>query len=160
MQIEGSHKESHCVHIATECRLKVPTKKATVTNLQNHKQKKIWKKKEVGEMKVECKITLYAKDKQSQWYVDSGCSKHMIGDPNKFISFEMKQKGKVTFGYDVSAKIIGKGTMTLGNNKTKAKDVLLVEDIKPNLLSVSQTCDQGNIFIFDYDKCEIWKNDT
>jgi hypothetical protein len=37
----------------------------------------------------------------------------------------------------MSAKILGKGTVSLGNNKTKEKDVLLVEHIKPNLLSVS-----------------------
>lgn len=116
--------------------------------------------KEVGEMKVECNIALYAKDKKSQWYVDSGCSKHMTRDPNKFISIEKKQKGKVTFGGDVFAKIIGKGTVTLGNNRTKAKGVLLVEDIKPNILSLSQTRDQGNICIFDFDKCEIQKKDT
>ena len=35
------------------------------------------------------------------------------------------------------------------------KNVLLVENLKPNLLSVSQMCDQGNICIFDYKKCEI-----
>ena len=34
---------------------------------------------------------------------------------------------------------------------------MLVENLKPNLLSVSQTCDQGNIFIFDSKKCEIRK---
>jgi hypothetical protein len=35
--------------------------------------------------------------------------------------------------------------------------VLLVENLKPNLLGVSQTCDQGHIPIFDSQKCEIRK---
>jgi hypothetical protein len=35
--------------------------------------------------------------------------------------------------------------------------VLLVENMKPNLLSVIQTCDQGHILIFDSQKCEIRK---
>ena len=32
---------------------------------------------------------------------------------------------------------------------------MLVENLKPNLLSVSQTCDQGHICIFESEKCEI-----
>ena len=55
----------------------------------------------------------------------------------------------------MSAKILGKGTVSLGNNKTKEKDVLLVENLKPNILSVSHTCDQGHILTFDSHKCEI-----
>ena len=37
---------------------------------------------------------------------------------------------------------------------------LLVENLKPNLLSVIQTCDQGNICIFDSEKCEIKREDS
>ena len=32
---------------------------------------------------------------------------------------------------------------------------MLVENLKPNILSVSETCDQGHICIFDSEKCEI-----
>ena len=38
--------------------------------------------------------------------------------------------------------------------------MLLVENLKPNLLSVSQTCDQGHICIFDSEKYEIKKKDS
>jgi hypothetical protein len=54
------------------------------------------------EKETECKVALYAKDKRSQWYVDSGCSKHMIGDQDKFLSLKRKEKGRVTFGDNVS----------------------------------------------------------
>ena len=37
----------------------------------------------------------------------------------------------------------------------KAENVLLINNLKPNLLSASQMCDQGHICIFDYKKCEI-----
>ena len=33
--------------------------------------------------------------------------------------------------------------MAIKNRKIESKNVLLVEDLKPNILSVSQTCDQG-----------------
>ena len=41
----------------------------------------------------------------------------------------------------------------------KENNVLLVENLKPNLLSVSQTCDLQHICIFDSKKCEIRKID-
>ena len=45
-------------------------------------------------------------------------------------------------------------------DKMKAENVLLVENLKPNLLSVSQTYDQGHICIFDSKKCEIKRKDS
>jgi hypothetical protein len=84
----------------------------------------------------------------------------MTRDQNKFLKLNEKGKGKVTFGDNRLAKILGKGIVRLGNDKTKAKDVFLVENLKPNLLSVSQTCDQGHILTFDSQKCEIKKRDT
>ena len=32
------------------------------------------------------------------WYLDSGCSRHMIGDRSLFKVFESKKGGNVTFG--------------------------------------------------------------
>ena len=46
--------------------------------------------------------------------------------------------------------------MSLRNN-VKGKNILLVEKLRTNLLSVSQSCDQGNICIFDSKKGEIGK---
>jgi hypothetical protein len=137
-------------HKASECRLSKYDKRINIPN-----NKKVWKKK-----KTECNVALYARNQGCQWYIDSGCSKHMTGDQRKFLKLKKKGKGKVTFGDNMSAKILGKGTVSLGNNKTKAEDVLLVENLKPNILSVSQTCDQGHILTFDSQKCEIRKKDT
>ena len=41
------------------------------------------------------------------------------------------------------------------NKRIKEENVFLVENLKPNVLSVSQTCDQGHMCIFDSEKCEI-----
>ena len=62
----------------------------------------------------------------------------MTRDKDKFLNLK-KHKGKVTFGENASNNVLWKGTMNLG--KDKAKNVLLVENMKPNLLSVRQTCD-------------------
>ena len=90
--------------------------------------------------------------------MDNGCSKHMTRDPNTFISLKINKKGKVTFGDNISSKIIGKGTIAI-RDKMKEENVLLVKNLKPNLLNVSQTCDQGHICIFDSEKFEIRRKD-
>jgi hypothetical protein len=48
-------------------------------------KKKIWKEKT---SKEECLIALKAQDKQYLWYVDSGCSKHMTGNKDKFLNLK------------------------------------------------------------------------
>jgi hypothetical protein len=58
----------------------------------------------------------------------------MTGNKDMFFILK-KQKGKVTFGDNASSNILGKCTVSLG--KDKAKNVLLVEKLKPILLSVS-----------------------
>jgi hypothetical protein len=81
----------------------------------------------------------------------------MIGNKDIFLDLN-KQKGKVTYGGNASGNILGKDTVSL--RKDKAKNVLLVEKMKPSLLSVIQTCDQGNLCIFDSQKCDIRREDT
>ena len=74
--------------------------------------------------------------------MDSGCSKHMTWDPRNFINLKRNQKGKFTFGDNLSSKIIGKGTLAL-RNKVKGTNVLLVENLKPNFLSVVKLVIKG-----------------
>ena len=141
--------------MARDCKLMTPTKKTVAIKFQDIKKKKYSREKEEKESSM---IALCATKNQNLWHLDSGCSKHMTNDPNKFITLK-DNEGKVTFGDNLSSKIIGKGTIVV-NNKIKAENVLLVEKLKPNLLSVSQTCDQGHICIFDSKKCEIRKKDS
>ena len=112
------------------------------TKSQCNSERKVWKNKD----DMECSLALCATEKLNIWHVDSGYSKHLTGDPNKFISLKINQKGKVTFGDNLSSKIIGKGTMAL-RDKMKAKFFFLVNNLKPNILSVRKTCDQGHMYI-------------
>jgi len=77
----------------------------------------------------------------------------MTGDKRKFVSLN-KKEGNVSFGSG-SAKIVGKGTITLTNGKGKDQNSLLVNRLKHNLLSVSQICDQGHNVLFSTKDCEI-----
>jgi hypothetical protein len=81
----------------------------------------------------------------------------MTGDRDKFLTLRKERNGSISFGNDDSSKIIGKGTVQIGNKNEKVENVLLVEDMKNNLLSASQMCDQVHKFTFDSQKCEIRK---
>jgi hypothetical protein len=83
----------------------------------------------------------------------------MTGDQRNFVSLK-KKGGNVAFGDDSSTKILGKGTVKLGSENVKAGKVLLVEDLKHNLLSVSKMCDQGYTLTFDSRKCKIRENNS
>jgi hypothetical protein len=79
----------------------------------------------------------------------------MIGDQNIFLTLKKKKGGHVMFINDNSTKIIGKGIISLGSKKAKAEDVLLIEDMKHELISVSQIYGQGHTLIFYSQQCEI-----
>jgi hypothetical protein len=100
-------------------------------------------------------LALLVEDKEDEWYIDSGCSTHMIGDQNKFINLKKGKSCSVAFGNDSSVKILGKGVVSLGSEKVKVANVLPVEDLKHNLLSVNKICDQGYNLKFDSRRCEI-----
>jgi len=120
--------------------------------LQNQNEQ-VWKRK------IErCALTLKAQSNKNVWYVDSGCSTHMTGDRNKFISLKEKKDGTMSFGNDGSSNVIGVGTITFGSKDALAKDVLLVENMNQNFLSVGHMCDQGHMILFNSKKCEIRKD--
>nr|GEY62665.1 uncharacterized mitochondrial protein AtMg00810-like [Tanacetum cinerariifolium] len=50
------------------------------------------------------------------WYLDSGCSKHMIGDRSRLMNFMKKFIGTVRFGNDHFGAIMGYGDYVIGNS--------------------------------------------
>jgi len=93
------------------------------------------------------------------WYLDSGCSRHMTGDKKKFKNFKRKEQGFVTYGDNNKGKILGMGDVS-GGNTLEIKDVLYVEGLKYNLLSISQLCDKGLKVISESDYCTIHQKDS
>jgi hypothetical protein len=47
------------------------------------------------------------------WYLDSGCSKHMIGDKTLLKEVQMAKGGRITYGDGSQSKVIGKGTIDI-----------------------------------------------
>ncbi|GKE68949.1 integrase, catalytic region, zinc finger, CCHC-type containing protein [Tanacetum coccineum] len=73
------------------------------------------------------------------WYLDSGCSKHMIGNRSQLINFVSKFLCTVRFGNGHIAKIIGYGDYQMGN--VIISRAYYVEGLGHNLFSVGQFCD-------------------
>ncbi|RCU35052.1 hypothetical protein DVA81_18200, partial [Acinetobacter baumannii] len=67
--------------------------------------------------------------KNGKWFLDSGCSRHMTGSKDHFISLTPKDGGYVTFGDDLQGKVIGLGNIGRGNN-VLIHDVQLVKGLK------------------------------
>ena len=134
-------------HIATECNLENPPEESS-----KPQNERTWKKKKTDN----CALALKAQNNKDVWYVDSSCSTDMIGDRRKFVSLKEKKDGTVSFGNDGSSNVIGPGTVTLGKDVI-AKNVLLVENMNHNLLSVGKMCDQEYTMLFNSTKCEIRK---
>ena len=96
-----------------------------------------------------CGIALQAhKKNSSEWYAYRSCSKHMTGNKNDFVNIK-KDKGSVSFKNNNSTKVLGKGIVKLGSKNFLDENVLIVDNMKHNLLSVSRMCDEGHDLLFN-----------
>nr|XP_016451264.1 PREDICTED: uncharacterized protein LOC107775971 [Nicotiana tabacum] len=81
------------------------------------------------------------KESNQKWYMDSGCSKHMTGSINNFLSLKTLHGWGVSFGNGKKKYILGVGR--IGKSLTHSiKNVYYVNDLKYSLLSVSQIRDK------------------
>jgi hypothetical protein len=75
-------------HMVKYCIMTIPPRELQQNN-NNHRQepqKRTWIRKQDQYSNEEGTLSLQAKKKKRGWYVDSGCSKHMIGDRDKFLT--------------------------------------------------------------------------
>ena len=79
----------------------------------------------------------------SEWYLDSGCSRHMKRDKSSFTSLEIYNGGIVTFGNGSLTRVKSKGSIAIPGCP-KLYGVLYVEGLKEKILSISQMCDKDH----------------
>nr|GEV91413.1 integrase, catalytic region, zinc finger, CCHC-type, peptidase aspartic, catalytic [Tanacetum cinerariifolium] len=87
------------------------------------------------------------------WCVDSGCSKHMIGNLNLLINFVWKFLGTVRLKNDHVAEILGFRNLQWGN--ILITRVYFVEGLGHNLFSVGQYCDSDLEVPFRRNACFV-----
>ncbi|XP_070018311.1 uncharacterized protein [Nicotiana sylvestris] len=99
-------------------------------------------------------VTGTVKGSSQQWFMDSGCSKHMIGNTIDFLSLKALQGRSVSFDNGKKGYILGVGKV--GKSLTHSiENVYYVNGLKYSLLSVSQICDKGNKVEFLSNICTV-----
>ncbi|GAA0159281.1 hypothetical protein LIER_43475 [Lithospermum erythrorhizon] len=88
------------------------------------------------------------------WYFDSGCSRHMTGNRANLTCIKEVKTDFVTFGGGEKGKIVGKGALNV-EGLPNLEEVLLVEGLTANLISISQLCDSGLKVAFDKNTCNV-----
>jgi hypothetical protein len=80
--------------------------------------------------------------------IDSGCTNHMIGEGSIFESLkESDGDHYITFAENQKGKVLVTGNIDL-NLKFSLSNILLVESLGYNLLSISQLCVSGFNYLF------------
>ncbi|GJW27787.1 retrovirus-related pol polyprotein from transposon TNT 1-94 [Tanacetum coccineum] len=92
-----------------------------------------------------------------EWIKDSGCSKHMMGNRKLFSTYKAYNGGNVIFGSNLRGNIIGKGTIS--HDSLIIENVEHVDNLKFNLLSVGQICDNKCKVVFTEHDSEIIKDE-
>ena len=91
---------------------------------------------------------------KEDWYFDSGCSRHMTSIKNFLIDLKAYSTSYVTFGDGAKRKIKGIGKL-VRTGSPLLDDVLLVEGLTANMISISQLCDQGLEVRFSKEECLV-----
>ncbi|WVZ85245.1 hypothetical protein U9M48_032192, partial [Paspalum notatum var. saurae] len=92
----------------------------------------------------------------SHWVMDSGCTQHMTGDSRMFTS--LSEYDKITFGDNSKGKVEGLGKIEI-SSEYSISNVLLVDSLNFNLLSVGQLCDLGFQCLFKPNEVIVSKID-
>ncbi|XP_074300616.1 uncharacterized protein LOC141631909 [Silene latifolia] len=96
---------------------------------------------------------------RNNWYLDSGCSRHMTRNEDQFLSLEAYNGGTVMFGDNNKGEIIAIGMVGKSSSQCVEK-VLHVKGLMYNLLSISQLCGNGNIAEFCANECRVLNSNT
>ncbi|KAM2173651.1 hypothetical protein ACFX1R_038467 [Malus domestica] len=97
-------------------------------------------------------------NKRGIWYIDSGCSNHMIAYESLLINIDRSFNYRVKMGNGQLVEATGKGTLVLETKGGRRfiKDVILVPGLDENLLSVGQMIAHGYFLLFGDNMVEIF----
>ncbi|KAI3515898.1 hypothetical protein L1887_14803 [Cichorium endivia] len=95
-----------------------------------------------------------------EWYIDSGCSRHMTGRKEELREYRsLTNGGKVSYGNNATGKIKGYGMIT--NGEISIRKVAYVEGLQHNLINVSQlVVGTGLRVSFDEDGSELVEKES
>ncbi|GJX55472.1 retrovirus-related pol polyprotein from transposon TNT 1-94, partial [Tanacetum coccineum] len=134
----------------------LPAKSVNKKNVEEHprKNKCNLKTKNRGDSSISSKRTVI---QIILWYLDSDCSKHMMGDRSRLRNFMKKFIGTVRFGNDHFGAIMGLWKIMDGDSVISM--VYYVEGLGHNLFSVRQFCDSDLEVAFRKHSCYVRDTD-
>ncbi|XP_070029856.1 uncharacterized protein [Nicotiana sylvestris] len=92
------------------------------------------------------------KGSSQQWFMDSGCSKHMTRNTMDFLSLKALQGGSVSFGNGKRGTFL---ELEKSGNHSLTQLRMCTNSLKYSLLSVSKICDKGNKVEFLSKLCTV-----
>ncbi|CAM8880776.1 unnamed protein product [Rhodiola kirilowii] len=140
-------------HIRRQCRLFLAERRGHQQQTEP-RQKQVWVPKEQPTI---CMMACYSSRDtvQDSWFFDSGCSAHMTGNSELLSHIRLVETMRfVTFADGKKSQVIGCGTLKVPDLPA-LEDVLLVEGLTMNLISISQLCDNGHYVSFSRDSCLV-----
>ncbi|CAM8917539.1 unnamed protein product [Rhodiola kirilowii] len=140
-------------HFKSRCQLLLAKQKVMESRV-TPRVRQVWKPKSRKEV---CLVALssFSHMKKECWYLDSGCSAHMTGNPQYLINVKPIHKRQfVTFGDGGEGQVIECGTLKVPD-LPELEDILLVDGLKVNLISISRLCDEGQSVTFTCDFCQV-----
>ena len=92
-----------------------------------------------------------------EWVLDSGCTDHMTGDKDMFRELAENDGPRkyVTFGDNSKGKVVGLGKVAISHDSS-VQNVMLIESLGYNLLSVSRLADFEFNVIFTKVDCQVF----
>jgi hypothetical protein len=92
------------------------------------------------------------------WFLDSGCSNHMVGNRNWLFDYDDTFKDSVKLGDDSKMDVVGKGNLKLHiEGYTQVfTNVYYLPGLKNNLLSIGQLQQKNLTVIFKNDTCKVF----
>jgi hypothetical protein len=99
--------------------------------------------------------------KEEVWYIDSGCSNHMVGNKEWFFDFDDNFRESVRLGNDSKMAVMGKGSvkLSIGGRVHVITEVYYLPGLGNNLLSVGQLQQKNLTIVFKDNMCKMFHDE-
>jgi Reverse transcriptase (RNA-dependent DNA polymerase)/gag-polypeptide of LTR copia-type/Integrase core domain/GAG-pre-integrase domain/Domain of unknown function (DUF4219)/Zinc knuckle len=96
-------------------------------------------------------------DPTSIWFLDSGCSNHMSGHRDQFVTLDEAFKRQVKLGDSKAIHVEGKGIVSVmtASGMRHLRNVYFIPKLSQNLLSIGQLTENGYAVAFNGKTCTI-----
>jgi hypothetical protein len=98
---------------------------------------------------------------EQAWYLDSGCSNHMIRTKAWLFDFDESFRESVRLGNDSKVAVMGKGNVRLniGGRIHVISDVYYLSGLSNNLLTIGQLQQKGLTIVFRNNVCQLFHDE-